>query len=222
MATVPRTASAAVDHPARDSGQRFLLLDVGWETYQSLRAAIGDRPVHITYDRGRLELMVPSDLHERFKKLIDRMLSVIAEEWDIPLRSQGSTTFHNEALGRGVEPDECYYIQNEPVVRGRDEIDSETDPPPDLAIEIDISSSSLNRLDIYAALKVPELWRFDGENLSVWVLGADGRYRSSQESSAIPSLFPGDLVAHLARRNELDELAWIREFRNWVRGRSRA
>lgn len=220
MAPLPDTLSTV--RPSRVSGQRFLLLDADWETYQSVRAAMGDRPVHVTYDRGRLELMAPSDLHERFKKLIDRMLLVIAEEWGIPLRSQGSMTFHNETLDRGLEPDECYYIQSESAVRGRDEIDPESDPPPDLAIEVDISSSSLNRLEIYAALRVSEVWRFDGESLFVLILGADGAYRAARESLAIRGLVPADLVAHLARRNDVDELTWLREFRNWVRGLSRS
>lgn len=213
------TSSGAVStvRSATAAEQRFVLLDADWQTYQSLRTLIGDRPVQITYDRGRLELMSPSDLHERLKKLLDRMLAVIAEEWEIPLRSQGSTTFHNEGLGRGLEPDECYYIQNAHLLRGRDEIDLDSDPPPDLAIEIDVSSSSLNRLDIYAALKIPEIWRFDGENLFVLVLGEDIKYRAAVESQAIPGFNPKNLATHLARRNELDELSWLREFRSWVR-----
>lgn len=202
--------------PARTE-QRFLMHGIDWRAYQALLTAMGDRPVRITYDRGTVELMSPSDLHERLKKLMDRILLTIAEELQLPIRSQGSMTFSNEALERGLEPDECYYIQHEAAVRGRDDIDLASDPPPDLAVEIDLSSSSLKRMDIYAALGVPEVWRFDGRSLWVYELQAGGAYRTVGRSPAFPSL-PLDMVtAHLSRRNDTDETTWIRSFRDVLR-----
>lgn len=207
MATVPHT-------PA---GQRFLVRGVDWDAYLSMREAIGDGPVRMTYDRGALELMSPSDVHERFKKLVDRILLVLAEELNVPLRSQGSTTFTNPEAERGLEPDECYYIQNESLVRGRDEIDLSIDPPPDLAVEIDVTRSSLNRLDIYASIGVPEVWRYDGKSVQIYVLTPDREYREQAASLSFPAVSATDLEAHLDRRNDLDEVSWTREFRQWVR-----
>jgi len=190
---------------------------VDWETYQSMREVLGERPVRITYDRGALELMSPSDVHERLKKLVDRLLVVLSEELDVPIRSQGSMTFNRQDLDRGLEPDECYYIHNEAALRGRDEIDLSVDPPPDLAIEIDVTSSSLNRLAIYAALGVPEIWRFDGTSLHVYLLQSGGLYGEATASRAFPQVPVSELAAHLARRNDMDEVSWVREFRAQVR-----
>lgn len=208
MATVEQTGSE----------QRFFMAGTDWQTYQSVLTAFGNRQIRVTYDRGKLELMSPSDVHERFKKLIDRLLAALSEELNIPLRSQGSTTFNNESIDRGLEPDECYYIQNEHRVRGRDEIDLAVDPPPDLALEIDITSSSINRMEIYAALGVPEVWRYDGNVLQVYQLESDGGYSETDQSLAFPSIPPAEIARHLTKRNELDETSWIREFRIWVRG----
>ena len=168
--------------------QRFVLRDANWQTYQSMLTTAGDRPIRITYDRGSPEIMSPSVLHERLKKLLDRLLLVLSEELEIPLRSQGSATFNKESLDRGLEPDECHYIQNESKIRGRDDVDLSVDPPPDLAVEIDITSSSINRLEIYAALGVPEVWRYDGNVLQVYVLGSDGSYNAVNHSIAFPSI----------------------------------
>ena len=201
----------------KSSGQRFMIRNVDWRTYQSLLAAIGERPVRITYDKGALELTSPSDVHERFKKLIDRMLVTLCEELNIAIRSQGSMTFSRQELDRGLEPDECYYIQHEAQLRGRDEIDLDVDPPPDLAIEIDISRSSLNRMQIYASLGVPEVWQFDGDSLRVHVLEDEGGYAEVNESLAFPMVPIAALKQHLARRNQTDEISWIRELRVWIR-----
>ena len=116
-----------------------------------------------------------------------------------------------------MEPDECYYIQNESKIRGRDEVDLSVDPPPDLAVGIDVTSSSIDRLEIYAALGVPEVWRFDGIRLQVFELGSDGCYVAVNHSVAFPSVPLEKITDHLNRRNETDELTWSRMFREWVR-----
>jgi Uma2 family endonuclease len=182
-----------------------------------MRDAIGDRPIRITYDRGDLEFMSPSDVHERLKNLLNRMLVILSEELDVPLRGQGSTTFHSQAFDRALEPDECYYIQNEIRIRGRDEIDLSIDPPPDLAIEIDVTGSSLNRMGIYAALGVPEVWRYDGKTVRIHALQPDGNYKQVPRSLAFPTIRMSEISSRLAKRNELDDLSWARDFRQWVR-----
>lgn len=170
----------------------------------------------MTYDRGVLEIMAPSRLHENVKRLIGRMVETFTEELNIDIESASSTTFKREDLDRGFESDESYYIQHAADVRGKDEIDMPEDPPPDLLIEVDISRSSLNKFDIYSALGVPEVWRYNGEQLRFYVLEAEG-YVETQDSSVLPPLSASQLSHFLSQRLEQSETALIRGFRQWVR-----
>lgn len=197
--------------------QRFLIQRASWQTYEALLDTLGQRTIRMTYDRGSLELMSPSNEHERFKRLIGRMLEILTLELNIPIRSQGSTTFRRQSADCGLEPDECYYIQHESQVRGRDEIDLEVDPPPDLAVEIEISSSRLDRMGVYAALGVPEVWRYDGTALRIFELGPEGPYKEQSSSRAFPYLPLSEVVRFLAERNDSHETAWARRFGAWVR-----
>ena len=132
--------------------------------------------------------MSSSEEHERTKKLLGRMVEVMTEELDIPIRSSGSTTLKSQLRQRGLEPDECYYVANERAVRGRKRIDLDIDPSPDLAIEVDISSSSLDQLRIYASLGVPEVWLYDGASLRVHQLQPEGTYARQTRSPSFPFL----------------------------------
>ena len=123
----------------------------------------------------------------------------------------------NEELDRGVEPDESFYLTNEPLVRDKEEIDLRSDPPPDLMLEIDITRSSRDRMGIYAAMRVPEVWQYDGESLCVWRLGADRRYTVSDTSQYFPPLPIQELAVFLQRRTQMDEVSLVRSFRAWVR-----
>lgn len=205
---------ATVDLP--DVEQRFLMRSVDWSTYQSLLAMFGERPLRITYDRGCLELMSPSKRHERLSRLLGRLVFVLTEELNVPIQSAGSTTLSQEDLDRGLEPDECFFIASESRVRGREHFELGVDPPPDLAVEVDVTRSSLNRMSIYAALGVPEVWRYDGEQFSISVLQADGTYRLQPQSLAFPRLLSDQVQQFIDGRNERDETTWIREFRSWV------
>lgn len=198
-------------------GQRFLLYGVDWHTYETLLNALGDRRIRLTYDRGNLELMTLSFRHERFGYLLGRMIETLTLELDLPVLGGGSTTFRREDLDRGLEPDECYYLANQPQVRWKEEIDLTVDPPPDLAIEVDITRSCLDRIGIYAALGVPELWRFDGEFLQVYGLQGDGTYAIQTRSLSFPFLPMADIVRFLIEGPKTDETPWIRSFRDWVR-----
>ncbi len=124
--------------------QRILLHDVSWQTYEALLREFDCRPIRLTYDRGALEIRTLSHGHEHSAHLLGRLVEALTVELNVPIHSGGSTTFHQEAKQRGLEPDECYWVQNEPRMRGRKEFDFDADPPPDLAIEVDISRSSLN------------------------------------------------------------------------------
>jgi Uma2 family endonuclease len=120
-------------------------------------------------------------------------------------------------LKKGLEPDECYYVQHAADVEGKDELDLKKDPPPDLAIEIDITHRSIPRLPIYAALGVPEVWRFDGLKLTVLILGDDGKYRPATSSLAFPFLPMETFSSFLLRLASEPQIAVLREFRDWVK-----
>ncbi len=193
-----------------------ILNNIRWETYQYLVQDSEEQPnKRLTYDRGILEIMTPLPEHEVYKKLIDRFVLVMVEEMNKEMRSLGSCTWSRQDLKQGLEPDECYYINHEEAVRGKLNIDLNFDPPPDLAIEIDITSSSLNRMSIYEALGVAEVWRFDGQFLSIYQL-VDGIYQMSDKSGVFPFIKGEDIMRFL-QQLEGGEMALIKAFRTWVR-----
>jgi Uma2 family endonuclease len=203
------------------SEQRFVLSAISWHTYSRLLRAFADRPaVRLTYDRGVLELMTLSPEHEHLVSLIRRLVEAFTEELNLPLKSGRSTTLRRRRRRRGLEPDECYWLQNESLVRNRDDLDLRRDPPPDLALEIDITHSSIDRMPLYAALGVPELWRFDGQALHFFALDPQGRYANISQSSALLGLGSTDVMRFLALRGQVDENAILRQFRAWARQQS--
>jgi Uma2 family endonuclease len=200
------------------SPDRVLLQDVSWRTYQSLIKDFERQPaLRLTYDRGLLEIRMPLDPHETYKKLLRRLIEALTEELGIEIRSLGSRTCDREDLERGLEPDQCYYIQNEQAVWDKVQIDLSVDPPPDLAIEIDITNSSMKRLSIYAALGIPEVWRYDGQSLKMYCLDNQD-YQLCKFSIAFPFLSPANVERFLVLKQTTKENALIRQFREWVRG----
>src|SRR5687767_3883479 len=189
-------------------GSRFILHDVSWQGYQILLREVGDRHVFITYDRGTLEFISPSPKHERVAGLITRLIWTYTEEMRIPTASFGMTTWRREDLDRGLEADSCLYILNEPLVRGREDVDLTRDPPPDLAIEVEVTRSALDRLSIYKALRIGELWRWADERLSVQLLES-GEYQPATRSRNLPGLPPEIVESFISRRTGMDELTWI-------------
>jgi Uma2 family endonuclease len=197
--------------------QRLVLDGVDWQTYGRMLRAFSNRPgVRLTYDRGSLEIMTLSYEHENTGHLLGRFVVVLTEELGLPINCGGSTTFRRRKRKRGLEPDDCYWIASEPLVRGKDRINLRTDPPPDLALEIDVTHSSLNRLAIYAALRVPEVWRLESQRIVCYLLGTDGHYSASTSSRAFPGLDPAELSPFLAMRRQMDQNAIVRQFRAWV------
>jgi len=199
------------------SPDRVILRHISWQTYQSLIRDFEQEPaLRLTYDRGTLEIRMPLDPHESFKKFLGRLIEAATEELDLEIRSLGSRTCDREDLAKGLEPDQCYYIQNEGRVRGVEQIDLTQLPPPDLAVEVDISSSSLNRFSIYAALKVPEVWRYDGRSLTTYRLQAV-EYEVSDCSIALPLLRAEDIVRFLELQPITGENSLVKQSRQWVR-----
>lgn len=199
------------------SPNRVLLRNISWQTYQDLLKDLEEQPgIRLTYDRGLLEIMAPSPPHENYKKVLGRFVETLTEELNIEIKSLGSLTCKREDLARGLEPDQCYYIQNEAVVRTLDEIDFNQDPPPDLVIEIDITSSSINRLSLYAALGVPEIWRYDARAITIYRLEGES-YQVCDRSPRFPQITPAEVMRFLELRKTIGETSMIRSFREWVR-----
>lgn len=199
--------------------QRLVLYGVNWQTYEKALDAFGDRPLRITYDRGNLELMSPLPIHEVYKCLFLRLLDYLSDELDFGMKACGSTTFRREDLDRGLEPDECFYLGNLSYVQNWSRIDLTVDPPPDLAVEVNNTNSSLDRMGIYAALGVPELWRFDGESLQAYEL-LDGAYVPRPHSPTFSFLPLGEIVEWLHQSIAIaDDRNLRRNLRIWVRDR---
>lgn len=196
--------------------RRFVLQRVRWETYEALLKDLEDSNVRLTYDRGRLEFMAPAPIHEANKKGLGRLIETMTEALNRPIRSGSSTTFRQKLKKRGLEPDECYWLEHEPEIRGKTVIDLDLDPPPDLAIGIENTKSAVDKLAVYAALGFPEVWRYNGEAIRVFRLQADGTYLCLGQSPHFPVLALTDLVRFLRMPNTIDETTWIRGFRAWV------
>ena len=204
-----------LEAPSRD--ERTILEGLNWSTYEALLADLGEhRGRRIAYDRGVLEIMSPSQSHEELKRLIGRLVETLSLERGIEILSTSSLTLKRMDLLKGLEADESYYIQNEARVRHK-EIDLSVDPPPDLAIEVEITRSVIDRLGIHSALGVPEIWRHDATSLEILLLKDDGNYRSSDRSGAFPMLSADELNRFLAQRSVLSENQLVIAFRTWLR-----
>ena len=198
----------------------FVLDNVDWRTYGRLLRIFENRPaMRLAYDRGRLEIMSPLPGHEFDKSLFGHFIFILAEELGRKIKSGGSATYRRRRMKRGLEPDDSYWIANEPAVRGKRKLNLKVDPAPDLAIEIDLTSSSLNRMSIYATLKIPEVWRVNEGSLTFHVLGDNGKYAETSESLSFPGLKPGDLMQFIALYEQTDEMDLMQQFRAWVRQR---
>lgn len=198
---------------------RVVLSNISWKQYEELRENEENFHVRMAYDGGRLELMSPSPDHAVMKRLVGRMIEAFTEELNIPCRSLSDTTWQRPDLSKGLEADECYYIVNHHRVSSRLRVDLAIDPPPDLAVEAEISRGVVPRFPIYAALGVPEIWRCGKHGLVACSLTPDGEYAEREFSLNLPMLRVKDLEPFLDFELAADETAWIRGFRAWVRER---
>jgi Uma2 family endonuclease len=198
------------------AGHQLLIKNISWSTYKHILAELGEnRSSRISYSQGVLEIIAPLREHEVGKKIIGNLVEILLEELDIEFWSLGSTTFDEEKMDAGVEPDDCFYIQNEAAVRGKDRIDLTIDPPPDLAIEIDITSRT--RFNNYEVLGVPELWRWRGNKLEINVL-IDGKYVITNNSLVFPNLPIAQLIPEYLQRSKTEgRNATMKAFRAWIR-----
>jgi Uma2 family endonuclease len=187
--------------------------------YTQLLRAFAERPgLRLTYDRGELEIMTPLLMHDNDGRFLARLVLILTEELGLPVKCGGSTTLRRRLRRRGIEADECFWIANAHRMQGVRRLNLRIHPPPDLAIEVDVTRSSLNRLVIYAALRVPEVWRLDGDVLTFHVLDVSGQYAVAPNSQCFPLVTPADLVVFLQRARQAgDNNPIVRDFRTWVR-----
>lgn len=193
---------------------------VSWETYIAFLRHLDETSQRkkVIYDRGRMLIVSPLlPKHEKWKSLIGRFVEAIADERGIPISTFGSTTWKSKKLKKGLEPDECFYVQHESQMRHRVTIDLRRDPPPDLCIEINLRRAPIDKLELYAALRVPEVWHCDDDGeIEALALRPRRKYVRSEKSVAFPFLRPGELKRFLDRYFETDQNSLMREVRAWA------
>jgi Uma2 family endonuclease len=218
MQTQSEQIPPGVSRPSSpETNQCVILEGISWETYERLLAEHTESGgIHFTYDRGRLEIMVLSAEHEALKHALELLVEIFAEELNIDVRGFGSTTFRRADLDRGFEPDACFYVQQESRMRGKREIRLSVDPPPDLIIEIDVSHPSLNKLPLFATLRIPEVWRYDSAQVIILKLTGE-KYEEMAESTALAGVTSEALSQFVRDNSRLQPTVWRREVREWAR-----
>jgi len=206
---------------AMKRADRVMLYNISWQQFENLLKDLGDRrSARLAYDQGTLEIMTPLPEHEYYKEVFGIAVQDIAEELELNYESLGSTTWKRESRMAGVEADNCFYFQNEAAIRCRLDLDLRKDPPPDLVLEIDITSKSLDRFPIYARLGVPELWCYDSGELKIYHL-QDGKYIESQRSLVFPLAIRE--LPKLIEQHRADGRRTIRRVvREWVKEGSKS
>lgn len=197
---------------------RTLLQNISWQTFKTMLAEMGDeRNSRISYDNGIVEIITPLMPHENSNRLIEAFVGVLCDELGLEVKSTGSVTLTRDDLEKGGEPDSSYYIQNEAIVRDKENIDLETDPPPDLVLEVEYSKPKVDKLSLYAAMGIPEFWRYNGSILRVYVL-SEGKYTEVETSPTFPLVIVEQIPKFITQAKKDGQMSTIRAFRNWVRG----
>lgn len=198
-------------------GATLTIPGVSWDAYEALLAELGDsNAVRVAFDDGRLEIVSPSDKHEQAKEFILRVADALAAAFGTGFESFGSTTFKHPDAKKGAEPDTCFYVQHAAHVIGRDGLDLTVDPPPDVVVEVDVAHSSALKLRVWAEMRVPEVWRYDGERALMYRRSSDG-YIETAESLAFPSFTSDALTGLLRRLDNEGQQAVLRAFRESLR-----
>lgn len=196
----------------------FVFHDVSWADYEAMLRMVGDRPIRVTYDNGTMEIFMPTSGHDSDSYLLGRMVDTLSEELEIPVEGGDTTTHKREDLAKGAEPDKCYWFgKNARRMRGKRQLDLTRDPAPDLVVEVDVTRTSLDRLKIFAAMGVAEVWRSTSRSLQFLHLQADGTYQPRPTSRSFPALTVSAASRFLKEVRTADKTAWIRSFRAFVR-----
>ncbi|WP_066424663.1 Uma2 family endonuclease [Anabaena sp. 4-3] len=196
---------------------RSLLYNISWQTFKTMLAEMGtERSYRLAYDNGTVEIMTPLILHENSNRLIEGFVFVLCEELGLEIKRSGSLTLTRDDLKRGAEPDSSYYIQNEALVRNKENIDLAIDPPPDLVLEVEYSRSAIDKLKLYAAMGVPEFWRYNGSTLRIYTL-VEGQYSEAEISLTFAPVPVREIPQFLVAAKQNGEVSTTRAFRAWVR-----
>ncbi|MBD2514864.1 Uma2 family endonuclease [Nostoc sp. FACHB-973] len=195
---------------------RVLLHNISWQTFKTMLAEMGcDRNSRLAYDNGTIEIMTPLMPHENSNRIIEGFVVVLCEELGQEIRRAGSLTLTRDDLKQGAEPDSSYYIQNEALVRDKENIYLATDPPPDLVLEVEYSRSAIDKLRLYAAMGIPEFWRYNGSVLRLYTL-AGGQYSEVQTSPTFAPVSVKEIPRFFQEAKKNGEIATTRAFRAWV------
>ena len=198
--------------------QRMILCGISWYTYQQLAADLGEQPVRLAYDQGTLEIMTPSFDHEHLNRLLAHIVEAIAYGKDLPIEQAGSTDLSREDVERGFQPDSCFYLgDNVRIVHGKKRLDISIDPPPDLVVEIDVTNRSLNKLPLYAAIGVSEVWRFDGGRIVLYRPGGED-YQEVDASGVLEGVTANDLLRFVQLSYEMPRKALFFHIMRWAEG----
>lgn len=196
---------------------RTLLKNISWQTFKTMLAEMGDeRQSRLAYEHQTLEIMTPLMPHENSNRMIEGFIVVLLEEFDREFRRSGSLTLTRDDLEFGGEPDSSYYIDNELLVRDKENINLEIDPPPDLVLEVEYSRPAIDKLRLYAALGIPEFWRYNGSVLRIYTL-IDGKYIEVQTSPTFSLVSVKEIPRFIQEAKKNGENKTTRAFRAWVR-----
>jgi len=209
----PRTAESLEAVAHLPDGATLVIYDVPWDEYERLLDELSDRPhLRVSYDCGRLEIMSPLPEHEEYARFIDDLVRALSDHLRLKLEKRGSATWKNPRLAKGVEPDSCYYVRHADRIIGKRTIDLQSDPPPDIVVEIDVTNESFNKFPIYAAFSVAEIWRYDGATVEFHERAGEA-YRTISESRFFPGLKPQVLAAALEQSKTDGQSAALTAFR---------
>ena len=220
---LPRTQTTSIQaikkavNLALDEQVSVILSNVAWEIYQAaIQEFWGKQNPHFYYDRGNLLIMSNSSEHEYYNRIIASLIDILAEQFQRNWISLGSSTYQREDIEKGFEPDSCFYFANEEKIRGVKRLDMSVHPAPDLIVEVDITSLSTGRQNIFAAFGVPEIWRFDGEKMQILKL-EDDNYVEIKHSLSLSKVTSEKLTEFVDKSEKLSRLEWINEVRHWAK-----
>lgn len=210
MVTTSETVTTPIETLLAE--RRVTFYHISWQSYEKILDALGDNhAARLTYYKGTLEIVTPLEEHESAHDRIGILIHILTEELNLNIKSMGSTTLRIPTFKIGAEPDKCYYIQNEPAVRGKT-VDLAVDPPPDLILEVDITHTDINKNQLYQEMKVPEFWRYNGKTLTIYLLNQN-QYQESETSATFPLLTKSMIYEFLAQCNTEGESQTKRNFR---------
>lgn len=215
-ATHPETLAQPLPAVMPEGEQRVVINGISYELYKKICEEVGEQPVRLSFSDESLEIMNTKRPHEHFRKILSMLVEAILREQKTPMWPGGMMTFQRDDLEKGFEPDDCWWIASASKVSETIEFDSAKDPPPDLAIEVEITSSLVHRIGIYAAMGVPEVWRFNGKKLRFCILEPNGKYADAETSKSFPFLKPQDLIPFLLPENREDATTRTIAFAEWL------